>query len=82
MAFKIGQKVWAKATDGCGYHSATIVNEIDNDEAFLLRWRKCGWDNSVARARNMRPFVASMDLARTVHSVRHHNTGMAGGVPH
>eukprot|EP00957_Ditylum_brightwellii_P123864 9441924-Ditylum_brightwellii.AAC.1 len=81
MAFKIGQKVWAKHAGRCGYHCATIVDEIDNGEVFLLRWRKCGWDNSVVRARNIRPFDALMGLARTVRGVRYHNTDMAGGVP-
>eukprot|EP00957_Ditylum_brightwellii_P070071 5322228-Ditylum_brightwellii.AAC.1 len=69
MAFKIGQKVWAKPVSGHGYHHATIVDEIDNAEAFLLRWRKHGWDNSVICARNMRPFVALMGLARTMCGV-------------
>eukprot|EP00957_Ditylum_brightwellii_P090473 6889752-Ditylum_brightwellii.AAC.1 len=81
MAFAIGQKVWAKPNGRCGYHRATIVNEIDNGEAFLLRWRKCGQDDSVICARDMRPFNASMGLARTAHGVRYHNADMAGGVP-
>eukprot|EP00957_Ditylum_brightwellii_P204787 15340852-Ditylum_brightwellii.AAC.1 len=81
MAFKIGQKVWAKPAGGRGYHRATIVDKIDNGGAFLIRWKKRGRDDSVAWARNMRPFVASMGLARTVCGVRYHNTDMAGGVP-
>eukprot|EP00957_Ditylum_brightwellii_P082954 6306813-Ditylum_brightwellii.AAC.1 len=81
MAFKIGQKVWAKPASGCRYHHATIVDEIDNGEVFLLRWRKHGQDNSVVCARNMRPFDALMGLARTVRGVRYHNTDMNGGVP-
>eukprot|EP00957_Ditylum_brightwellii_P090208 6870602-Ditylum_brightwellii.AAC.1 len=82
MAFKISQKVWAKPAGGRGYHRATIVDEIDNGEVFLLRWRKHNRNDSIICARNMRPFVASMGLARTVRSVRYHNADMAGGVPH
>ena len=82
MVFEIGQKVWAKPTSRHGYHHATVVDKIDNGEAFLLRWRKHDWNNSIVCARNMRPFNASMGLARTVRGVRYHNTDMAGGVPH
>eukprot|EP00957_Ditylum_brightwellii_P120199 9172162-Ditylum_brightwellii.AAC.1 len=69
MAFKIGQKVWAKPASGCEYHHATIVMEVDNGEVFLLRWRKHNRDNSVICTRNMRPSTALMGLARTVHGV-------------
>eukprot|EP00957_Ditylum_brightwellii_P068400 5192533-Ditylum_brightwellii.AAC.1 len=65
MVFEIGQKVWAKPTDRRGYHRATIVNKIDNGEAFLLRWRKCNRNNSIVCARNMKPYIASMGFART-----------------
>ena len=82
MAFAIGQKVLEKPNGGRGYHRATIVMEIDNGEAFLLRWRKHNWNNSIVCARNMRPFVALMGLARTMRGVRFHNMDMAGGVPH
>eukprot|EP00957_Ditylum_brightwellii_P093591 7126850-Ditylum_brightwellii.AAC.1 len=81
MAFAIGQKVWAKPNGKCGYHCAAIVDEIDNGEVFLLRWRKRGQDDSVVRARDMRPFDASMGLARTICGVRYHDANMAGGVP-
>eukprot|EP00957_Ditylum_brightwellii_P010264 776146-Ditylum_brightwellii.AAC.2 len=81
MAFKIGQKVWAKLAGGHGYHRATIVNEIDNGEAFLLRWMKHSQDNSVVCVRNMRPFDSLMALTRTVRGVRYHGTDMAGDVP-
>eukprot|EP00957_Ditylum_brightwellii_P019247 1451425-Ditylum_brightwellii.AAC.1 len=70
MVFKIGKKVWAKSTGRNGYHRATIVDEIDNGEAFLLRWRKHNWKDSIVCARDMRPYVASMGLARTVRGVR------------
>eukprot|EP00957_Ditylum_brightwellii_P206232 15347456-Ditylum_brightwellii.AAC.1 len=66
MVLKIGQKVWAKPPGGRGYHCATIVDEIDNGEAFLLRWRKRNRNNSIVCARDMRPSVASMGLARTL----------------
>ena len=82
MAFGIGQKVWAKPSGRRGYHRATIVDKIGNGEAFLLRWRKHNWNDSIICARNMRPYVASMGLAKTVRGVRYHNTDMAGGVPH
>eukprot|EP00957_Ditylum_brightwellii_P202477 15330345-Ditylum_brightwellii.AAC.1 len=82
MTFKIGQKVWAKPAGRHGYHCASIVDEINNGEAFLLRWRKHDWNNSIVCARNMRPYVALMGLARTMHGVRYHNADMAGGVPH
>eukprot|EP00957_Ditylum_brightwellii_P088613 6749421-Ditylum_brightwellii.AAC.1 len=82
MVFKIDQKVWAQPTGRHGYHHVTIVDEIDNGEAFLLDWRKHNWNDSIVRARNMRPYIASMDLARTVRGVRYHNADMAGGVPH
>eukprot|EP00957_Ditylum_brightwellii_P055995 4243622-Ditylum_brightwellii.AAC.1 len=81
MAFTIGQKFWAKPNGRCGYHRATIVNEIDDGEAFLLRWRKHSRVDSVVRARDMRPFDASIGLARTVRGVRYHDADMAGGVP-
>eukprot|EP00957_Ditylum_brightwellii_P126125 9615039-Ditylum_brightwellii.AAC.1 len=81
MAFAIGQKVWAKPNSRRGYHRATIIYEIDNGEAFLLRWRKRGQDNSVVCARNMRPFDALMGLARTIRGVRYHDADMARGVP-
>eukprot|EP00957_Ditylum_brightwellii_P098410 7497832-Ditylum_brightwellii.AAC.1 len=81
MAFAIGQKVWAKPAGSRGYHRATIVDEIDNGEAFLLRWRKHGQDDSVVHIRNMRPFDALMGLTRIVHGVRYHDADMAGGVP-
>eukprot|EP00957_Ditylum_brightwellii_P131463 10026717-Ditylum_brightwellii.AAC.1 len=69
MAFKIGQKVWAKPAGRHGYHHDTIVDEIDNGDVFLLRWRKCNCHDSIVCARNMRPYVASMGLARTVRGV-------------
>ena len=81
MAFEVGQKVWAKPNGGRGYHCATIVMEIDNGEAFLLRWRKHDRVDSVVRARDIRPFDASVGLARTVRGVRYHDADMAGGVP-
>eukprot|EP00957_Ditylum_brightwellii_P125243 9547250-Ditylum_brightwellii.AAC.1 len=82
MVFKIGHKVWAKPSGHRGYHHATIVMVLDNGEAFLLRWRKHGWDNSIVCARNLRLFIAFEGLAVTVSGVRYHNTDMAGGVPH
>eukprot|EP00957_Ditylum_brightwellii_P166492 12673139-Ditylum_brightwellii.AAC.1 len=82
MVFEISQKVWAKPTGRNGYHSATIVDEIDNGEAFLLRWGKRNWNDSIICARNIRPYLASMGLARTVRGVRYHDADMAGGVPH
>eukprot|EP00957_Ditylum_brightwellii_P011799 890262-Ditylum_brightwellii.AAC.1 len=81
MAFTIGQKVWAKPNSRHGYPCATIVDEIDNGEAFLLRWRKRGRDNSVVHARDMRPFDATMGITMTFRGVRYHNADMAGGVP-
>eukprot|EP00957_Ditylum_brightwellii_P148436 11301034-Ditylum_brightwellii.AAC.1 len=77
----IPQRVWAKPAGGRGYHRATIVDEIDSGEAFLLRWTKSGWDDSVICARNMRSFDASMGLTRTIRGVRYHDTDMAGGAP-
>eukprot|EP00957_Ditylum_brightwellii_P176871 13473036-Ditylum_brightwellii.AAC.1 len=82
MAFEIGQKVWAKPSANHGYHHATIVMEVDNGEAFLLRRRKRNWNDSVIHARNLRPFIASEDLAVTVRGVRCHDADMSGGVPH
>eukprot|EP00957_Ditylum_brightwellii_P134445 10249940-Ditylum_brightwellii.AAC.1 len=82
MAFKIGQKDWAKPFANQEYYHATIVMEIDNGEAFLLWWGKHNWNNSIVCARNLRPFIALIGLARTVCGVRYHDTDMAGGVPH
>eukprot|EP00957_Ditylum_brightwellii_P121520 9268126-Ditylum_brightwellii.AAC.1 len=82
MVFKIGQKVWAKPSANQGYHRVTIVMEVDNGEAFLLRWRKHNWNNSVVCARNLRPFIVLMGLARSVRDVRYHSTDMVGGVSH
>eukprot|EP00957_Ditylum_brightwellii_P143819 10958986-Ditylum_brightwellii.AAC.1 len=82
MVFEIGQKVWAKPTGRHGFHFATIIDEIDNGGAFLLRWRKHNWNGSILCAKNMRPYIASMGLARTMRGVKYHNADMAGGVPH
>eukprot|EP00957_Ditylum_brightwellii_P209660 15362688-Ditylum_brightwellii.AAC.1 len=82
MMFKIDQKVWAKPAGRHGYYHATIVDEIENGEVFLLRWRKHSWNNSIVCARNMRPYVALIVLARTMRGVRYHNTDTAGVVPH
>eukprot|EP00957_Ditylum_brightwellii_P014619 1101867-Ditylum_brightwellii.AAC.1 len=76
MPFEISQKVWAKPASRRGYHCATIIDEIDSGDAFLLRWRKHSQDNSVVSARNMRPFDASMGLTRTVCGVRYHDADM------
>eukprot|EP00957_Ditylum_brightwellii_P046992 3567702-Ditylum_brightwellii.AAC.1 len=62
MVFEINQKVWANPTGRNGYHHATVVGKIDKGEAFLFRWRKCNWNNSIVCARNMRPFIASLGL--------------------
>eukprot|EP00957_Ditylum_brightwellii_P155097 11806319-Ditylum_brightwellii.AAC.1 len=82
MVFKMSQTVWAKPTGRNRYHRATIVDKIDNGEAFLLRWRKRNWNNIIICARNMRLYVASMGLARSVCGVRYHDADMAGGVPY
>eukprot|EP00957_Ditylum_brightwellii_P169059 12867732-Ditylum_brightwellii.AAC.1 len=82
MVFEIDQKVWAKSTGRNEYHRATIVDEIDNGKAFLLRQRKHNWNDSIVCARNMRPYIALMGLSRTMCGVRYHNADMAGGVPH
>eukprot|EP00957_Ditylum_brightwellii_P163292 12433668-Ditylum_brightwellii.AAC.1 len=65
MAFNISQRVWAKHFANHGYHRATIVMEIDNGEAFLPRWRKQHWADSVICARNLRPLIASEGIAVT-----------------
>eukprot|EP00957_Ditylum_brightwellii_P162232 12353152-Ditylum_brightwellii.AAC.1 len=62
MAFDTRQKVWAKQSGHHGYHRATIVMEINNGKAFLLRWRKQCWGNIIVCARNMRPLIASQGL--------------------
>ncbi len=82
MAFEIDQKVWAKPIGRHGYHCATIVIEVNNGEAFLVRRKKDNWNNNIVKARDMRSFIASMGMGRTVNGVRYHNADMADNVPH